>query len=126
MAAIDRLMAGKIPAKKYRGRELVIAFLDQGPAKKLNQKYRGKNYATDVLSFGSEDPSQLGELVICPQVIVRQAKEHGLANRHELGYMVLHGILHLLGYDHETSERDAKRMFALQDKIFERLLDLGL
>ena len=113
-------------AKKLRGKELVVAFLDPGPARKLNKQFRQKDYATDVLSFGAEgDPAALGELVICPQVIVRQAKEHGLSVREELAYMVLHGVLHLLGFDHETSERDAKKMFKLQDGLFEKLLPHG-
>lgn len=109
--------------KGLKGKELVIAFLDEKPARKLNKQFRGKDYATDVLSFGSEgDPESLGELVICPKVIARQAKEHGLSTREELAYMVLHGVLHLLGYDHETSEKDAKVMFKLQDSLFEKLL----
>jgi probable rRNA maturation factor len=61
-------------------------------------------------------------LAIAPEVIKRQAKEHGLLFREELGYMVLHGFLHLLGYDHETSERDARVMFKLQDQLFEEIL----
>jgi probable rRNA maturation factor len=110
-------------ARQLKGKELVVAFLDEKPARKLNKQFRGKDYATDVLSFGSEgDPESLGELVICPQVIVRQAKEHGLLVKEELAYMVLHGILHLLGYDHELSEKDAKAMFRLQDALFEKLI----
>jgi probable rRNA maturation factor len=106
---------------KLRKKDLVIAFLNEKEMRALNKKFRGKNYATDVLSFESDDPAVYGELVICPQVISRQAKEHGLLVREELGYMVLHGVLHLLGYDHERSEREAKKMFALQDKVFEHL-----
>ena len=106
---------------KLRKKGLVIAFLNEKEMRALNKKFRGKNYATDVLSFESADPAVYGELVICPQVISRQAKEHGLLVREELGYMVLHGVLHLLGYDHERSEREAKKMFALQDKVFEHL-----
>lgn len=103
---------------KARG-ELVIAFVTKSEIKKLNKNFRGKDYATDVLSF---EDGTLGELAISPEVISKQAREHGLLVREELGYMVLHGILHLLGYDHETNERDAKRMFTLQDRIFENLL----
>ena len=106
---------------KLQKKELVIAFLNEKEMRALNKKFRGKNYATDVLSFGSDDPDSYGELVICPQVITRQARDHGLLVREELGYMVLHGVLHLLGYDHERSEREAKKMFALQDKVFEHL-----
>jgi probable rRNA maturation factor len=101
-------------------RELVVVFLDTADARKLNRQFRQRNYATDVLSFAPTDGTQLGELVICPQVVRRQALEHGWSFQIELSYMVLHGVLHLLGYDHEGSARQARRMFALQDKIFAR------
>ena len=101
--------------------EFNLVFVTSTEIRKLNKTYRGKNYATDVLSFDGDDETSFGELVIAPQVIKRQAKEHGLTVREELGYMVLHGILHLLGFDHEKSEAQAKRMFAIQDRVFERL-----
>lgn len=119
---MGRLAAPRLGAKRYRGRELVIVFLDEAAARELNKTYRRKDYATDVLSFESDDPAILGELVICPAVIARQAREHGLLVREELGYMVLHGFLHLLGYDHELSRKEAKKMFAIQDELFELLL----
>lgn len=103
-------------------RELTLVFLDKKPAQKINFEFRGKDYATDVLSFDSMDPGSFGELVLCPDVLKRQAKEHRLTYQQELGYMLLHGVLHLLGYDHETNEKDAQEMFGLQDAIFEKLL----
>ncbi|WP_374079428.1 rRNA maturation RNase YbeY [Bdellovibrio bacteriovorus] len=103
-------------------RELTLVFLDKKPAQKINFEFRGKDYATDVLSFDSMDPSSFGELVLCPDVLKRQAKEHKLTYQQELGYMLLHGVLHLLGYDHETNEKDAQEMFGLQDAVFEKLL----
>ncbi len=122
---IEKSEKGAIPIARLRDKDLVIAFLPKKEARKINLQFRGKDYATDVLSFESDEPSSLGELVICPEVIAKQAKEHGLLLREELGYMVLHGILHLLGFDHEQSEREAKRMFELQDRLFETLLDSG-
>lgn len=101
--------------------ELTLVFMDAKPAQKLNKTYRNKNYATDVLSFAGDGVTGLGELVICPQVISRQAKEHKLSVWQELGYMVIHGVLHLLEYDHEKSARDAQIMFDLQDDLFEYL-----
>lgn len=112
----------KVISAAQSRRELTLVFLNKGPAQKINKEFRGKNYATDVLSFDSVDPAALGELILCPEVLKRQAKEHGLSFRKELGYMLLHGVLHLLGYDHETNEQDAKKMFDLQDRIFEKLL----
>ena len=96
--------------------EITIVFLDPKPAKALNRQFRGKDYATDVLSFSNDVGG--GELVLCPQVVCRQAQEHSLSFRTELGYMVLHGYLHLMGYDHEKTKKEAQKMFALQDKVF--------
>jgi probable rRNA maturation factor len=107
---------------KIKSGILGLAFVKPMTSKKLNLKYRRKNRPTDVLSFELGEAGYLGELVICPQVVRKQAKAHGQLFREELGYMVLHGVLHLMGYDHERSQREAKVMFSLQDAIFERLL----
>jgi probable rRNA maturation factor len=107
---------------KLKNQELTVVFMDPSPAKKINKTYRKKNYATDVLSFESENPAELGELLICPQVIEKQAREHALSFKAELAYMLIHGVLHLLGYDHEKSARDAAKMFKIQDQLFDRLL----
>ena len=104
--------------KSLNNKTLTLVFLDQKEAKNLNQQFRGKNYATDVLSFSSMDPNSLGELILCWPVLKKQAKEHGLSQKLELTYMVLHGLLHLLGFDHEEDEMRAKEMFELQDAIF--------
>ena len=111
----------KILSAQQVQRDLTLVFLKKTPARKINAEFRGKDYATDVLSFDSLDPSSLGELVLCSQVLKKQAKEHDLSFQHELGYMLLHGVLHLLGYDHERSAKEAKEMFAIQDAIFAKL-----
>lgn len=107
--------------KKQARLELVCAFVTTVEMRKMNRQFRGKDYATDVLSFESMDPTSAGELVMCMPVIRRQAKRTGLGEMGELGYMVVHGALHLLGYDHETSPADEAKMFALQDAIYTRL-----
>jgi probable rRNA maturation factor len=112
----------KIISKRFKlSGELTLIFLDPGPAKKINGYFRKKNYATDILSFPG-DGKTLGELVICPQVIKKQAKEHSLTFEQELAYMFLHGVLHLLGHDHEKSKSAAKKMFKIQDEVFELIL----
>lgn len=111
----------KIKQTLYQNQTLTIVFLDVFPAKAINLKYRKKHYATDILSFAGDGVETLGELVLCPQVLKRQAGEHGLSFREELGYMLIHGVLHLLGYDHEKNQDDAKTMFQLQDEIFDYL-----
>jgi probable rRNA maturation factor len=110
------------PFRKIK-QELVIVFVDAKEMKALNKQYRRRDYATDVLSFESIESGVLGELVICPQVVKAQAKDTGLTYKNELGYMVLHGALHLLGYDHERSKAEEKRMFSLQDRIFSTIKD---
>jgi len=101
---------------------LSIVFLDPSEAKGLNFQFRQKKYATDILSFEGDGVNSLGELVLCPQVLRHQAREHGLSFRQELGYMLIHGMLHLLGLDHEKSPKEARYMFQIQDDIFEKLL----
>ena len=94
----------------------------------LNGHFRKKKGATDVLSFeggGGEfqDSGFLGDVVICYEVMAQQAKDHGLDESEEFAYLLLHGILHLLGYEHETNASDAQIMLDIQDKIFEKLMD---
>lgn len=109
---------------QWKKKNLTVVFLNSSAAKKINLEFRKKNYATDVLSFAGVDVgSDLGELVLCPDVLKRQAKEHELSFRLELGYMLIHGVLHLLGYDHENNPQDAQQMFDLQDRLFARLSD---
>ena len=108
----------KSQQKRLQG-DLVVIFLETAPARKLNRIFRGRDYATDVLSFSSE--AGLGELVLCSGVLIKQAKEHQLSLKEELGYLVLHGILHLLGFEHEISKAKATKMYALQDQIFAKL-----
>ncbi len=104
--------------------ELSIVFLDSAPAKKMNFQYRQKNYATDVLSFDGDFIEGMGELILCPEVLKKQSLQHDLSFQQELTYMLIHGVLHLLGYDHETSKKDAQRMFHIQDSVFDKIVNL--
>lgn len=103
---------------EVRGKDVVVVFADPKEIRALNRRFRGKNRPTDILSFAPVEDGQLGELVVCPQVIREQAKDTGLGVRGELGYMIVHGCLHLLGYEHEDDPKAAKVMFALQDRLF--------
>lgn len=115
------LTKNKIWTPEQSRLELTVVCLDATAAKKINWQFRGKDYATDVLSFESMEAGSLGELVICPQVLQKQAEEHKQTFNLEMGYMILHGILHLLGHDHEKSEDAAAKMFKIQDDIFDKL-----
>ncbi len=72
------LMKSKVLSKKLSKADLTLVFLDPKPARSLNLEFRGKDYATDVLSFDSMDEESLGELVMCPEVLKKQAIEHDL------------------------------------------------
>ncbi len=111
----------KIVDKALCEKELTLVFLDKLSAKKLNWQYRQKDYATDILSFESGDPASVGELVFCPEVLETQAKEHKQTFDQELGLMLVHGMLHLLGFDHEEGGEDEKKMMSLQDEVFKEL-----
>ncbi len=101
--------------------ELTIAFVHGRKIKQLNQDFRSKNKMTDILSFSGFSDNELGELVLCGKVVDRQAKDHELHPHEELGYLLIHGVLHLLGYDHEKGGQAEKEMFELQDSLFEVL-----
>lgn len=109
--------------QKHRLKEQVtLVFLQSAEMKKINFQYRGKNRPTDVLSFSGETQfNELGELLFCVPVLRRQAKEQKHSFEAELVYMWIHGLLHLLGYDHELSKKEEKLMFRIQDEVFDRV-----
>lgn len=117
----QELKTRKILPPEKENKELSLVFLKEMDAKQLNWNFRQKDYATDVLSFETDDPESLGELIMCPMILLKQAHEHKMEFAEEVSYMVLHGIMHLLGFDHEKDEAEGKRMLALQDQIFEKL-----
>ena len=88
---------------------LSIALVGQGRIRELNRRYRGKNRITDVLAFLNTDMG-LGEIVICLKEAKKNAKRYGLTFEKELSKVLIHGILHLLGYNHEESEKETERM----------------
>lgn len=105
-------------------KEITLVFLPHSEMKKINKTYRGKNKATDVLSFASIDSgSSIGELVFCLDVLKNQAAEQKHTLGHEFLYMLIHGLLHLLKYDHEISESEHITMFKWQDKLFVELTE---
>lgn len=115
------LSAQKIRNKKLLKKELSLVFVKPAQMKKINFQFRRKQYVTDVLSFEGPSGQELGELVFCWAKIESQASEHGLSPEQELTYLMLHGVLHLLGYDHEGSRHEARIMLDLQDRIFAQL-----
>jgi len=96
--------------RRYKiSQEISVAILSPAEIKKLNKIYRQKNKVTDVLSFNLEDEKILGEIIICLAQAKKQAQEKNISLQSELKLLLAHGTLHLLGYDHEISEREARR-----------------
>ncbi len=92
---------------------------------RYNREFRGRDYATNVLSFPyepgpGEHPGLLGDIVICAPVVLREANEQGKPARDHFAHLAIHGVLHLLGYDHE-SDADAERMEALERRVLAAL-----
>jgi len=93
--------------------EVVIRIVDEAEGRTLNRDYRGKDYATNVLSFPFEAPPPveselLGDLILCAPVVLREAEEQGKAPIAHWAHLVVHGILHLRGYDHQDDEEAAE------------------
>jgi len=106
------------------GKTFSIAFISDRRMRELNKFFRGKDTTTDVLSFPYEpdefdvDKTNLGDIVISAEQAQRQAKENGLTLDNEIKQLILHGILHLCGYDHETDNGEMNaRELELRDKL---------
>ena len=108
---------------------LTIRVADEQEAWQFNRDYRHKDYATNVLSFPAELPeglpaeikeSQIGDLLICEPVVAREAKQQGRPEADHWAHLTIHGVLHLLGYDHEQAD-EAVVMEALETEILAKL-----
>jgi probable rRNA maturation factor len=101
---------------------LSIVFVNAREIRSINRRYRGKDGATDVLSFSyggvrMEEVPFLGEIIIAPEIAVKNARRYGIAPDKEIRKLLTHGTLHLLGYDHE---RDEGQMNRIQAKLLQR------
>ncbi|MCX7896873.1 MAG: rRNA maturation RNase YbeY [Rhodocyclaceae bacterium] len=100
---------------------VTLRFVSEAEGRTLNRDYRGKDYATNVLSFGYENAEEVcGDLVLCPRVARREAQEQGKPFLHHLAHLVIHGMLHLQGYDHERGARARRQMEAREREILAR------
>lgn len=105
-----------------------VIFIDDEKMHEMNKEYRGIDRTTDVLSFALEDNDtfkpairQLGDIFISIPKMQEQAKEYNHSEKRELSFLVCHGLLHLLGYDHTKSKEDEKIQFGLQEEILNDL-----
>ena len=110
---------------EYEEPEMTIRIVDEEESQQLNHEYRGKDKPTNVLSFPFEAPAHvpiplLGDLIVCKQVVEREAIEQGKALTSHWAHMVIHGCLHLLGYDHIEDE-EAEEMEAIEKIVMAKL-----
>lgn len=115
-----------------RSAEVSVSFVDNNEIRRLNRLYRDKDKPTDVLSFplgenGVYDVNNetgavlLGDVVISIETAIKQAKMYDHSLEREVGFLTVHSMLHLLGYDHETSPLEAERMHEKEEMVLERL-----
>jgi rRNA maturation RNase YbeY len=128
---LRKIAAELLVSVQHSRSELSIALIGDHEMRPLNAKYRKKNRTTDVLSFAVKDQPEvggfiLGDVVISVEQARRQAKERKTTLKREMATLLIHGLLHLLGYDHERSTRQAKIMFAKEQKLRQRLCGRGL
>jgi len=113
--------------------EVSVVFVSKEKIQEINRTYRGIDRVTDVISFAlfdneddivfedeEEEITTLGDIFICLDVMKEQAKEYGHSEKRELAFLAVHGLLHLLGYDHDTNEKE-REMFAKQELILNNL-----
>lgn len=120
-----RTWAGTALGRHGAGREISVRMVGPRESQQLNARYRQRDKPTNVLSFPSGPmpeivPQPLGDLVICPQVLRAEALAQGKTLRAHWAHLVVHGALHLVGYDHER-EADARRMERREIAVLRRL-----
>jgi probable rRNA maturation factor len=132
-ALIERAVAATLAAEQVAGAiEVSVLVTDDAALRQLNRDYRGLDAPTDVLSFADDDqpsgahpafvrapdaPRYLGDLAISYERVVAQAAEYGHSRARELAFLTVHGVLHLLGYDHERGAEDQAAMRAREELI---------
>jgi probable rRNA maturation factor len=126
-ARLDQLARAILSAVGAASGELGILLVGDRRMRGLNRRYRGKDRTTDVLAFAMREsltphplpftPTMLGDVVIAVPTATRQAKQDQRSLDEELTVLLVHGILHLCGYDHERNEREARRMHRREQKI---------
>lgn len=133
-ALVKRSCSETLFEEGYHGNfEVSVTFVDNEGIRAINKQYRGIDRETDVLSFPMTDAGEdftvdpesgcnvLGDIVISLEKAVSQAEEYGHSFGREVAFLTVHSMLHLLGYDHETSEEDEKIMFGKQDIVLDAM-----
>ncbi|HEY4217631.1 MAG TPA: rRNA maturation RNase YbeY [Gemmatimonadaceae bacterium] len=129
--AVARIAQGALRAEKVRDAMLSITMLSRRAMAKANSTHLGHSGATDVISFGftratPSDPV-IGDIYICPDVARENAAARGAGVREEIGRLVVHGVLHVLGHDHPVDERrESSAMWKRQEQLLRRLMMPGM
>lgn len=121
---LNKIIDKTLEMENVLSSNFAIVFIDDEKMHELNKNYRGIDRTTDVLSFAFEDNNkicynirQLGEIYVSIPKMVSQAKEYGHSEKRELAFLVVHGLLHLLGYDHTLGIEEEKEMFEKQELV---------
>lgn len=117
-ALLIKLLGQAAEMEGINGKEVAVTFVDNNQIQQLNRQFRDKDKATDVLSFPLEEEDALGDIIISIPKAKEQAEQYGHSFEREMGFLAVHGFLHLLGYDHETEEEE-KAMFGRQERILQ-------
>lgn len=102
------------------GGQLAVVLMDDAAIQEINHQFRSKNKPTNVLSFPSDEPGELGDLLLAYETIAREAQAQGKTIKAHTMHMLVHGVLHLLGYDHET-ETQAQQMEVIEISLLSQL-----
>ena len=121
LPGVERLVRRAARAAAKGKKSLNIALADDKTVRKLNARDRKKDKPTNVLSYPSGERAFLGDIVLARQTVWREAKEQKKTPTDHVTHLVVHGVLHLLGHDHETGEADADRMEELECRILAKL-----
>jgi len=128
---LKRIATRVLELLKQHDADLSIALVGNTEIRKLNVQFRKQDYSTDVLSFPAEDGilsevRLLGDVVISVDQAKQQARERSRTLDEEMITLLIHGVLHLLGYDHERSAKDARTMTRLEKRIYRALCEQGI
>lgn len=121
LSDIERWIGAALQSQDLENTEVSIYIVDEAEGQELNSQYRGKDYPTNVLSFPADIPEEvgtplLGDLVVCAPVVEREAQEQNKALAAHWAHMLVHGTLHLIGFDH-IDDAEAEEMESLETQI---------
>ena len=120
LPGVERLVRKAARAAASRGKSLNVALSDDKGVRSLNKRDRKKDKPTNVLSYPSGEGAFLGDIVLARQTVWREAREQAKSAADHVTHLVVHGTLHLVGYDHEN-DADAERMEALERRVLAKL-----